>query len=494
MLRFLSLLVVVLLAAPASAQEYQSKELADAAGQYRQELIESIPVAKKQPALIPRLRRDADAEYRAKRYSQAIDDLKQAIAYGADDGLVWLRLAQAQAEIQDNHFPASAYNAYRKSSDPVERGVALFLIGRDLDRHDKPKEALAAFEAGLALTRSANVAERVEQLHRLVAFRVTKVESTAETDAPRACLRFNEKIAIGANITYGDFVRATPDLAGIVTARGDTLCLDGLKHGETYDVELRAGFPAITGEKTKESWKTRVVVPDRKPAISFAGTGYVLSREGSAGLPVTTINLDKVKLRLVRINERNLVPSINAEKLTMSFDLDSVDELISQSGSLVWRGEMTITGERNRPVVTAIPLAPLLRDKGTGVYLAVVDRADTKPGEPSQPATNWVLVSNLGLSTYTGSDGMAVAVRSLADAKPVAGVTLRLYARNNGELAAVTSDADGFARIAGGLLRSEEHTSELQSQSNLVCRLLLEKKKQKHDSPRPEKKNQRNRA
>src|SRR5205085_11050790 len=29
------------------------------------------------------------------------------------------------------------------------------------------------------------------------------------------------------------------------------------------------------------------------------------------------------------------------------------------------------------------------------------------------------------------------------------------------------------------VVRSEEHTSELQSQSNLVCRLLLEKKKQK---------------
>src|SRR2546427_3992474 len=29
--------------------------------------------------------------------------------------------------------------------------------------------------------------------------------------------------------------------------------------------------------------------------------------------------------------------------------------------------------------------------------------------------------------------------------------------------------------------RSEEHTSELQSQSNLVCRLLLEKKKKKTD-------------
>src|SRR2546430_6423365 len=31
--------------------------------------------------------------------------------------------------------------------------------------------------------------------------------------------------------------------------------------------------------------------------------------------------------------------------------------------------------------------------------------------------------------------------------------------------------------------RSEEHTSELQSQSNLVCRLLLEKKKKQHATP-----------
>src|SRR5688572_32346526 len=33
---------------------------------------------------------------------------------------------------------------------------------------------------------------------------------------------------------------------------------------------------------------------------------------------------------------------------------------------------------------------------------------------------------------------------------------------------------------AGAVMRSEEHTSELQSQSNLVCRLLLEKKKKKY--------------
>src|SRR2546427_3345166 len=46
--------------------------------------------------------------------------------------------------------------------------------------------------------------------------------------------------------------------------------------------------------------------------------------------------------------------------------------------------------------------------------------------------------------------------------------------------------AGGAGALAQGLgitlpgMRSEEHTSELQSQSNLVCRLLLEKKKNLH--------------
>src|SRR2546430_6795904 len=41
-----------------------------------------------------------------------------------------------------------------------------------------------------------------------------------------------------------------------------------------------------------------------------------------------------------------------------------------------------------------------------------------------------------------------------------------------------TSGSTGMPK---GVPRSEEHTSELQSQSNLVCRLLLEKKKNKNN-------------
>src|SRR2546430_6781658 len=59
-------------------------------------------------------------------------------------------------------------------------------------------------------------------------------------------------------------------------------------------------------------------------------------------------------------------------------------------------------------------------------------------------------------------------------------------AASSGTLLLPALGAELDARVGGRFrvrrrkdTRSEEHTSELQSQSNLVCRLLLEKKKQK---------------
>src|SRR2546427_4509010 len=49
--------------------------------------------------------------------------------------------------------------------------------------------------------------------------------------------------------------------------------------------------------------------------------------------------------------------------------------------------------------------------------------------------------------------------------------------RYSQQMLALADEVQGEMRA--GDSRSEEHTSELQSQSNLVCRLLLEKKKKK---------------
>src|SRR5256885_9880289 len=64
---------------------------------------------------------------------------------------------------------------------------------------------------------------------------------------------------------------------------------------------------------------------------------------------------------------------------------------------------------------------------------------------------------------------------SLHDALPIfGGLAEVLAARHADDVHDAMHGAEGRARLAK---RSEEHTSELQSPCNLVCRLLLEKKK-----------------
>src|SRR2546430_4250765 len=84
---------------------------------------------------------------------------------------------------------------------------------------------------------------------------------------------------------------------------------------------------------------------------------------------------------------------------------------------------------------------------------------------------------------------------SLHDALPIYGMQVRSNVlRNMGGAFRVTATSEETVcprwPLTGMPLgtrslqkRSEEHTSELQSQSNLVCRLLLEKKKRNFSSP-----------
>src|SRR5437667_2560456 len=71
---------------------------------------------------------------------------------------------------------------------------------------------------------------------------------------------------------------------------------------------------------------------------------------------------------------------------------------------------------------------------------------------------------------------------SLHDALPIsltmpAALTVELIDRARATVPALLADA---ASRAGTVARSEEHTSELQSHHDLVCRLLLEKKKKEN--------------
>src|SRR5256885_8931946 len=72
----------------------------------------------------------------------------------------------------------------------------------------------------------------------------------------------------------------------------------------------------------------------------------------------------------------------------------------------------------------------------------------------------------------------------LHDALPIYSSSWTLSARKASS-SMPCSSARTCKRTAAPAVRSEEHTSELQSPCNLVCRLLLEKKKKKHIATPP---------
>src|SRR5688572_32542102 len=90
--------------------------------------------------------------------------------------------------------------------------------------------------------------------------------------------------------------------------------------------------------------------------------------------------------------------------------------------------------------------------------------------------TTYTLTFSLLFSFFFFNDTATTEIYTLSlhDALPISRLPARRAVRHVDRLLRAAHEP---GRRAGG--RSEEHTSELQSQSNLVCRLLLEKKKQK---------------
>src|SRR5688572_31252730 len=86
--------------------------------------------------------------------------------------------------------------------------------------------------------------------------------------------------------------------------------------------------------------------------------------------------------------------------------------------------------------------------------------------------------------TLSLHDALPISVMSYVEAGAGIGVVTESVVPRTPELRFVL-----LKPVQSVPLRSEEHTSELQSQSNLVCRLLLEKKKKKNEKKTIQKKN-----
>ena len=231
-----------------------------------------------------------------------------------------------------------------------------------------------------------------------------------------------------------------------------------MQHGGRYDVRIRGGLPAADGEMLAQPSEIDVYVRDRAPWVGFAGNSYVLPAGPGASLPIVSVNTDKASAQIYRINDRSVAFAIRNNQFLRTLASWSAGNIGEETGELVWEGEILIQSELNQTITTAIPVTDAVPEMKPGVYV-ITARAELDPDEWGQLATQWFVVSDLGLTALSGSDGIHAIVRSLSTAEPVAGAKLRLVAVNNDVLGEATTDANGYVRFDPGLARGTGGTA-----------------------------------
>ncbi len=271
--------------------------------------------------------------------------------------------------------------------------------------------------------------------------------------SPRACFQFSEDLA--KRVDFAPFLALAGTDKPALSAEGKQLCVDGLKHGERYNINLRAGLPSTVRESLPKSAEFNIYVRDRKPFVRFTGRAYVLPRTGQRGIPLVSVNTPSANINVYRIGDRNLINTVIDSDFQKTLSSYQLNDLGDERGVKVWTGELATATTLNQDVITAFPVDQALGDLQPGVYVMTATAKGPGSDEDGRLATQWFIVSDMGLAAYSGNDGIHVFVNSLASTEAVAKAEVKLVARNNEILATRKTDEAGHVLFEAGLARGE---------------------------------------
>ncbi len=398
------------------------------------------------------------------------DALVATRAYGAmlaispDDPAVWRSFAEAFLDQNPNDgslrqqaangASAAAINAYLRSDGASDQALALGLLGKALERREMWREAIKTYRLALTLREDKAVRAAYDTALRDHGFRIVSNSVDADAASPRLCVVFSDPLPV-----------ADPDLSSFVVVEGgaglaiepedNQICVDGLKHGNRYTVRIRAGLPSASGETLAQTAEITSFIRDRDPWVGFAGNAYVLPAGQGASIPIDSVNAASIAATVYRIGDRSVAIAVRDGTFLRQLDTYSAEQIASQSGQEIWKGVIEVGAKLNETVTTAIPIGDALKSMQPGVYVITARAKVNDADYYGELATQWFIVSDLGLSALSGTDGVHAIVRSLNTAEALAGVTVRLVATNDEVLGEAKTNADGYVRFEPGLARGQ---------------------------------------
>ncbi|MBV1701455.1 MAG: alpha-2-macroglobulin family protein [Hyphomicrobiales bacterium] len=392
----------------------------------------------------------------------------KAIAAAPRNAVAWLQYSSDLASAVDRKSPqfyayqnnslAAAYIAYQRATNQREQASALQQIGAIYAGLQNWRPALNADLASLDLSENPALRGTYTQLRARYGFRILSFSVDNEVADPRACFQFSEAL----DSHHGDlapFVGVDGMANAAISVAQSQICVEGLTHGQSYHIVLRKGIASNVRENLLADAPYQIYVRDRSPLAHFTGKNFILPRLGQQGIPVISVNTSKVALTVMRIADRSLLATVHSGNFLGQIDAYASRRLINANGIKVWSGTLDVASRLNADVSTAFPVTQAVGDMVPGLYVLLATPGEKPPSgtidanADHQLATQWFVVSDLGLTAYSSPDGLHVLVRSLASAKALGKVSLRLVARSNEVLATATSGTDGLAQFDPGLSR-----------------------------------------
>ena len=438
----------------AHAEEFDPPGLAADAQAYRRTLTQLNPAGLSTQLQAQAEQRAATAAARGD-WATAAAALELRLSAGNGTSDMWLQLAHAQLKRAPSNAARAvqaawlAYTGAETGAPQIQPLLAMVDAFKALDR---PAQALAALDAIIERAPGdPSYTQMLADLRQSVGLLVRQLRTEPESDPPLACVAFTSPPSRRADIVPADWIRlapAQPDAA--VTRQGDAYCIAGLPLGATTQVTLRAGLPGEGGLTLKREASLSVSMANRKPRLVFDQRLFLLPRNQAPRLSLASVNLSAVKLKVLRLGERNVVPFARNATFGQAMERYNFDGE-AENGKVVWEGAAAIPKwQPNLIAHTVLPLPDIFDQPG--VYILLATPGDGTPDTDAN-AIQTLIRTDLAPTVWRGSDGLTVQVRSFATAEPRAGVALSLMAKSNDILAEATTDNDGVAKFAAPLLR-----------------------------------------
>lgn len=379
----------------------------------------------------------------------------------SDSAALWLQYAEWSVEYADSVSGADQrryrgraltanINAYLRAGNDARRVTALYQMALSLEADRRGRQMIPALRLAESIGSRFDTSELLDEAIQKYGFRITEHSVEADSADPRICAEFNQFLS-RAGQDYAPYVRL-PDPRMAVTHDDQRICVTGVEHGQRYSITFRSGLPSESGEELARDIDITAYVRDRSPSVGFPGRAYVLPRTADAGLPLETVNLDEVDLVLRRVSDRNLIRALQDSYFGRPLNEYEERYFASDIAEEVWKGTGAVRNTLNTDMLTRLPMGEAMAGQPAGIYALTASVADAGR-DNNVRATQWFILSDIGLTTMQGNDGLTVFARHLGTAEPLAGLEVSLIAQANRVLEVVETDARGIARFDAGQLR-----------------------------------------